>query len=262
VAPRRGDDGRTLIGCSGWAYAAWRGRFYPTGLPQRSWLEHYASRFATVESNASFYRLPTTDTVRGWAERVPDGFVVSVKLGQFGSHRMKLKGATRWLPNHVTVMTELGVHLGPTLVQLPPRWRRDLGRLDEFLHVARDLAPTWRWAVELRDPSWVHDDTVALLERYGAALCLHDLLPRHPLALTTSWTYLRFHGPHATQRPYTGRYGPRRLASWADRINAWSGDGIDIYAYFNNDVDGAAPLDATWLAHRSGPGFSDHAPSR
>ncbi|MFN8020335.1 MAG: DUF72 domain-containing protein [Acidimicrobiales bacterium] len=102
---------------------------------------------------------PDQKAARGWAERVLDGFVVSVKLGAFGSHRMKLRDAASWLPNHVRVMGELGARLGPTLVQLPPRWRRDTGRLDEFLDVARELAPDWRWAVELREPSWLHDDT-------------------------------------------------------------------------------------------------------
>ena len=29
------------IGCSGWSYKDWRGLVYPTGLPQRLWLDHY-----------------------------------------------------------------------------------------------------------------------------------------------------------------------------------------------------------------------------
>jgi len=47
---------------SGWKYPDWRGRFYPGGLPRRRWLEHYATGFATVESNAAFDRLPERDT--------------------------------------------------------------------------------------------------------------------------------------------------------------------------------------------------------
>ena len=50
--------GRVLVGTSGWQYRDWRGTFYPAGVPQRRWLEHYASRFATVENNGTFYRLP------------------------------------------------------------------------------------------------------------------------------------------------------------------------------------------------------------
>jgi uncharacterized protein YecE (DUF72 family) len=129
-------------------------------------------------------------------------------------------------------------------VQLPPRWRRNVERLDEFLSVAPH---TMRWAVELREESWLHDDVFALLARHGAALCLHDLLPRHPLTLTTDWTYIRFHGPDALNAKYQGRYGARRLASRADRLAGWLEDGTDVYAYFNNDYDGHAFADARTL---------------
>ena len=37
-----------FIGTSGWQYADWREAFYPRGVPQRAWLEHYAARFAVV----------------------------------------------------------------------------------------------------------------------------------------------------------------------------------------------------------------------
>ena len=45
------------IGCSGWQYRDWRGRFYERNLPANRWLEFYAERFDTVELNASSYRL-------------------------------------------------------------------------------------------------------------------------------------------------------------------------------------------------------------
>ena len=51
------------IGCSGWVYKDWRETFYPEKLPQRLWLEHYASVFDTVEINNTFYRLPTESAV-------------------------------------------------------------------------------------------------------------------------------------------------------------------------------------------------------
>jgi uncharacterized protein YecE (DUF72 family) len=72
-----------LVGTSGWQYRHWRGRFYPRALPQRAWLEHYASRFATVESNNAFYRLPEPGTFADWARRTPDDFVMAVKASRF-----------------------------------------------------------------------------------------------------------------------------------------------------------------------------------
>jgi uncharacterized protein YecE (DUF72 family) len=239
--------GRVRVGCSGWVYKDWRGVVYPARLPQREWFAAYARRFDTVEINSTFYRLPTAAAVEQWAAQAPAGFVYSVKLGGFGSHRMKLRDAGRWLPNHLDRVRRLGPSLGPNLVQLPPRWRRDPGRLDEFLAVApTDL----RWAVEVRDPSWLHDDVFAVLERHGAALCIHDLLPRHPWQLTTSWAFVRFHGPRAVDEPYHGRYGGRRLGRPATRIREWLEAGVDVYAYFNNDWQGNAVVDAEWLRGR------------
>lgn len=235
------------VGCSGWQYRDWGGVVYPHDIPKRRWFAHYTTLFDTVELNTTFYRLPAPATVERWRAAAPDGFLYSVKLGAFGSHRMKLRDAGSWLPNHVERVALLGCHAGPTLVQLPPRWRRDASRLDGFLAEA----PGWiRWAVELRDPSWLHDDVFEVLRRHGAALCVHDLLADHPFVLTAGWTYVRFHGPDALRRPYWGRYGPDRLEPWAERLAAMLDAGADVYAYFNNDYEGNAVLDAQWLGER------------
>lgn len=236
--------GTARIGCSGWAYADWRGVVYPHDAPQRSWFALYAARFDTVELNTTFYRLPRPETVDGWARQAPDGFTYAVKLGQFCTHRKRLKDPEMWLPNHLDRVGRLGAHLGPNLVQLPPRWSRNVERLDAFLTAAPD---TIRWAVELRDPSWLHDDVFSCLARHRAALCIHDLLDGHPWQLTTDWTYLRFHGPDAAAAPYRGRYGIERLRAVAATLRRWLAEGIDVSAYFNNDYDGHAVADAESL---------------
>jgi uncharacterized protein YecE (DUF72 family) len=233
------------IGCSGWAYDDWRGVVYPVELPKKSWFTHYAALFDSVELNTTFYRLPTAAAVDRWAAQAPPGFVYSLKLGAFGSHRMKLRDAASWLPNHVAIATRLGRALGPTVVQLPPRWKRNVERLDEFLTVA---PRTLRWAVELRDPSWLHDDVFEVLRRHGAALCVHDLLEGHPWIRTTDWAYVRFHGPVALEAKYMGRYGPQRLAKSAKTLERWLTEGRDVSAYVNNDYAGHAVADARWLA--------------
>jgi uncharacterized protein YecE (DUF72 family) len=228
-------------------YRDWRGVVYPEGLPQRRWFEHYASHFDTVEINNTFYRLPTPAAVDGWEAQAPSGFVYALKLGGFGSHRMKLRDGASWLPNHLDRVDRLGDHLGPNLVQLPPRWRRDAARLDDFLAAAPRRI---RWAVEIRERSWLHDEVFEVLARHGVALCIHDLLADHPWELTTDWTYVRFHGPDALERPYHGRYTGRRLWRVAERMASWLESGCDVYAYFNNDWHGAAFEDAAWLRDR------------
>ena len=220
---------------------------YPTDAPARTWFSLYAEQFDTVEVNNTFYRLPPPSTVEAWAAQAPPAFCYALKVGQFGSHRMKLRDAASWLPNHVDRAERLGPHLGPNLLQLPPRWKRNTERLEEFLAAA---PARLRWAVELREPSWVHDDVFELLARHGAALCIHDLLPDHPWVRTTDWTYLRFHGPRATEQKYHGRYGAQRLGAVARRLLAWIDEGVDVFAYFNNDYEGHAVADARWLRER------------
>jgi uncharacterized protein YecE (DUF72 family) len=228
-------------------YKDWRGVVYPPELRRREWFAFYAARFDTVELNTTFYRLPTPHAAEEWAAQAPPGFVYAVKLGAFGSHRMKLRDPARWLPNHLDRVRRLGPALGPNLVQLPPRWKRDAERLDDFLAATpRDM----RWAVEVRDGSWLHDDVFSVLERHRAALCIHDLLPDHPWVRTASWAFVRFHGPDAPAHPYQGRYGGRRLWRTARRLNDWLESGVDVYAYFNNDGDGHAFADAQWLRSR------------
>ena len=238
---------RARIGTSGWIYPEWRGAFYPDDLPERRWFGHYAEHFDTVEINNTFYRLPPASTVDRWAEQAPPGFTYAVKVGGFGTHRKKLRTRppgcrTTSTGSRVSAPTSV-----PTWCNCPRTGGANVGRLDEFLAAAPS---SMRWAVELRDPSWLHDDVYAVLSDHGAALVVHDLLPEHPWLLTTDWTYLRFHGPHAPDDPYRDRYTGRRLWRVAARIEHWLSEGIDVHAYFNNDQASAAPVDATWLRRK------------
>jgi uncharacterized protein YecE (DUF72 family) len=70
---------RPRVGCWGWNYKSWRGRFYPRELPADRWLPFYARRFDTVEVNNTFYRLPERATFAAWRSRVPPGFLLPSK---------------------------------------------------------------------------------------------------------------------------------------------------------------------------------------
>jgi hypothetical protein len=63
------------LGTSGYQYDHWKGTFYPADLRKDDWLARYATRFSTVEINATFYGLPTESTVAAWRDAVPDGFL-------------------------------------------------------------------------------------------------------------------------------------------------------------------------------------------
>jgi uncharacterized protein YecE (DUF72 family) len=231
------------IGTSGWQYRDWRGVLYPPGLPQRLWLEAYARRFDTVESNNAFYRLPSPETFANWRDRTPDGFVMAVKASRFLTHVKRLRDPDEPVARLMAHASALGPKLGPILLQLPPTLRADPGALDACL--ACFPAGT-RVAVEPRHDSWWTDDVRAVLEGRGAALCWADRRSRPvtPLWRTAGWGYLRFH--EGIARPWP-RYGRRALESWARRLaDAWPPGTAedDVYVYFNNDPGGAAVLDA------------------
>src|SRR5437870_1284000 len=78
------------VGTSGWSYKSWEKVFYPHDLPRARQLEFYATQFPSVEINASFYRLPTPNMVRGWRDRAPAGFIYAVKGSRFITHMKKL----------------------------------------------------------------------------------------------------------------------------------------------------------------------------
>jgi uncharacterized protein YecE (DUF72 family) len=231
------------IGTSGWQYRDWRGPFYPAGLPQARWLEHYATAFDTVESNAAFYRLPERRTFEAWAARTPPDFTMAVKASRYLTHILRLREPEEAVDRLVERASGLGAKLGPVLVQLPPRFRADPARLDRTL--ARFPAG-WRVAVEVRDPTWDADEIRAVLVEHGAALCLADrrgLL--RPLWRTTDWAYLRFHEGTASPRPC---YGDRALETWARRLCETWGPDADAWVYFNNDPRACAPANAVTFA--------------
>lgn len=230
------------IGCSGWVYKDWRGPFYPPEVKDRDRLAYYASRFDTAEINASFYRLPSEQTVEGWANRAPAGFVFAWKASRFITHNKKLKDCADSVSLVFGRMAALGHAFGPALVQLPPQLRRDEARLAAFLALPPKRL---RLAVEFRHESWYCPEVFKVLADFDAALCIsdHHAAPA-PWRVTASWAYVRGHGPGGR---YVGRYPQAELERWASVFDDWRSHGRDVYAFFDNDVKSAAPLDALEL---------------
>ena len=226
------------VGTSGWQYRDWKTRFYPEGLPQREWLSYFSTRFPTVEVNNSFYRLPNAETFERWGRESASGFVVAVKASRYITHIRRLRDAKDSVELFWERARRIGDKLGPVLFQLPPRFRADLDRLEEFLGV---LPKGMRPAFEFRDRTWQSEDVYRLMEKAGTAWVIPDRPGwRVPDVVTGGWAYLRFHeGGHA---PRGAGYRRDKLRRWADRIAAY--DARDVFAYFNNDPGAAAVRDA------------------
>ncbi len=237
------DKGNIHIGTCGWQYGHWKGPFYPEDLSNDELLAYYAGCFQTVEINNSFYRLPEKKTLRRWLERVPADFLFSFKANRYITHMKKLKDPGQPVSRMMDVANSLGDHLGPVLFQLPPRWNVNSERLLNFL---KALPPGYRYAFEFRDSSWHVPDVYNALGEAGAAFCIYEIGGLvSPRQVTADFVYIRLHGPET--EPYRGRYSTETLAGWAGALSSWSGEGKEIFCYFDNDEAGYAALDAARL---------------
>jgi uncharacterized protein YecE (DUF72 family) len=293
VAKKRNSAGRHFVGISGWTYKPWRGVFYPEGLAHRRELEYASRRMGSIEINGSFYSLQRPSSYRRWYEETPPGFVFAVKGSRFITHMKKLKDVEVPLANFLASgVLRLSDKLGPILWQFPERMPADLDRFARFLELlprttgeAADLAKghdermegrSWteaeaplplRHAFEVRNPSFLGPDFVALLREHGAALVFADTAGRWPYAedVTADFVYVRLHG---AEQLYASGYTDEQLDWWAARIREWkrgcqphdatcvaaegpaSAAARDVYVYFDNDAKVHAPFDAMRLIER------------
>jgi uncharacterized protein YecE (DUF72 family) len=230
------------VGCSGWVYRHWKGQFYPDGLPQKRWFQHYSADFDSVEINASFYRLPRPETFDRWREKAPPGFRYAVKVNRFITHMKKLLDCDEAVDEFIALARRLGPTLGPLLYQLPPSLKRNDERLGAFL---TRLPPDLEHVVEFRCADWYAEEVLALLDRNAVGFVVHDLVglasPRWASGRTA---YVRFHG---TSGKYRGRYSTGQISDWAGWLREQLAAGRSGWAFFNNDIGGDAIEDARAL---------------
>lgn len=233
------------IGTSGWYYKDWHKVFYPEDLPINQRLHFYAEHFNTVEINTTFYHMPKESTVKNWDAQVVKKFLFSVKASQYITHLKRLKDCGESLAYFYKRILFLKDKLGPILFQLPPSFKKDMQRIEQFIdHLDKKLPSVF----EFRHPSWFCDEVYDLLKKHKIALCLSDLGGHlSPLEITSHFTYIRLHGPHDS---YTGSYSAKNLNEWKKRILQFSQNKISTYCYFDNDAKGNAIKDANVLKRR------------
>lgn len=264
------------IGISGWTYAPWRGEFYPKGLAHRRELGYASERLSSIEINGTFYAMQKPSSFAKWRDETPEGFVFSVKGGRYITHVKRLVDAETALANFfATGVLTLGDKLGPFLWQLPPNLQFDAGKLSAFfallprtvsgaielasrrddklaedrVGLAVDGDGPLRHALEVRHPSFECDAAVELLRENDIGFVVADSAGRYPQirSVTSDFVYIRLHG---AEELYASGYDDAALDAWSERIGEWTSQGLDVFAYFDNDVKGYAPYDAMRLIER------------
>jgi len=242
--------GTIYIGTSGWSYKAWGQSFYPAEIPQREHFQFYATQFSTVEINATFYRLPQANTIAGWHQKAPPGFIFAVKGSRGITHYQRLNPGERSPDLFLERVNPLKEHLGPVLWQLPPNFAKNaenMERLDQFLG---RLPKGFYYAMEFRHPTWVDPEVHQILRNHQVAnVSLSSERMPMDLTLTAPFAYARFHGlAGGAAHDYTGE----ELQPWSLHLRKCAREGVDAYAYFNNDVNTRAPLNAATLIEMIG----------
>ena len=256
-----------LIGCSGWSYDDWIGRFYPKDIASRKsdWFSYYSKYFPTVEINSTFYRAPNEFVVKSWIEKglQRPGFEFSVKLPQMITHESILNDAPEKAAALASSFEDICVKplsdeklLGGVLIQLSPHFRLEgadsIGRLRALFQ----LLDTDRhdYAVEFRHRSWLNErgnevvsDALETLQDFGVASVIVDG-PGFPItrSLTSRHAYVRFHGrnydiwfrdeeddDHRINR-YDYLYTMSELEPWKARLEAIASNCDRARIYFNN----------------------------
>lgn len=239
------------IGTSGFYYDSWKNIFYPPYLNKSQWLEYYAKEFNTVEINSTFYNLPQIKTVERWSKIVNNGFIFCFKASKYITHTRHLSFRPETVEKFfLPIETVFNHNYSQALVlfQIP----QSLSIETENLHKLLTILPrNYKYAFEFRHISWFTEEIYSLLRNYNAALVLSDspktennyLWPRVDVD-TSDFMYIRFHGP---RKLYGSSYTRKELDAYGKLILEKVKRGKDVYAYFNNDIDGYAVANAQML---------------
>ena len=226
---------RIFLGTSGWAYSSWRPGFYPQKLPQKKFLEYYATQLNSVEVNYTFRQLPTPSMLSGWLAATGANFRFSFKAPQRITHILRLKGCSDTIAalSHALAPVVAVGRMGVVLFQLPPNFKVEAPRLDSFLDDAG--AAGLRMAFEFRHSTWFCDESYDVLRRHRVALCVaesDDLVTPDVVTAPFSCYRLRKSGYSTAQH--------ERIAGTLGRRSA---DG-EVFAYFKHEEQPAGALSA------------------
>ncbi len=232
------------VGTSGWAYPTWKPAFYPSEVPSRAFLHHYASQLTAVEVNYTFRTLPSRAQLEGWLAATPPGFRFSFKAPQRITHFARLQSCAEPLEQLLAALEparEAG-KLGPILFQLPPNFQASSSRLLAFLQSpALQASPKPQIAFEFRHPSWFSEEIYGMLRDHNAALCVadtDDLLT--PDVRTADFRCYRLRRD--------GGYSAAELKALAQRFTGLARE-ADTYVFLRHQEEPTGALNAGSLLH-------------
>jgi len=228
------------LGCSGWFYWHWKGKFYPENMPQSKWFKYYTKHFNTVELNSPFYHFPKISTAKTWYRQAPENFVYTLKVNRVITHIKKFKGTKKLINDFYKVGEQLKEKMGCFLFQLPPNIKFKTEKLKEIIN---QLDLEKKNVIEFRHLSWFQKEVYDELKSNNIIFCTVSS-PKLPedIVKTTNTIYIRFHGKGFW---YGSNYSNGELELWAKKIR--KSKAKEVWAYFNNDANAYAVKNCLYL---------------
>jgi uncharacterized protein YecE (DUF72 family) len=209
------------IGCSGWSYSAWIGPFYSSKLENSDWLRYYSQVFDYVEIDSSFYRMPNKFMVRNWVKKTLDNFRFTAKFPKIITHDKHLVDVNEEVYTFLNNMEPLQEKTLALLIQLPPSMQIMPG-LEGLKELVRLLDGRFRYAVEVRHPSWFQDLAYNFFADNDICMVWSQLARMStPPIVTTDFLYVRFIGDRTIDEKDFGKIQKDRVLEmkrWANKI--------------------------------------------
>jgi uncharacterized protein YecE (DUF72 family) len=247
----------------------WKSAFYPRGAASDSYLSFYSQAFPAVEIDSTFYAIPPVHSVESWAAHTPEGFCFTAKAPRSITHDRVMEGALPEVEAFCRALEPLGPRLGPVLLQFPYFNRQTFPDDALFLNRLRSFLPglprEFRWALEIRNRSWIGPELLDLLRASSVAFTFisHPWMPepeeyeRPADLITAPFSYIRWLGDRHRIEELTTSWD-QTLVDRTDDLKKWVGvvrtlEPLvkDIFAFANNHYSGHSPatlreFDALW----------------
>lgn len=227
------------IGTSGWYYDHWENVLYPPGTSKSDRFLIYQKKFNAVEINATFYRIPFPNVVKGWYKKAPPDFKFVAKAHRQITHQLKLVNTSEFMERFISAVSMLEDKLANILFQFPPSLKYNFNLLADFL---ANLPQNYRYSCEFRNSSWEREETYDLLRKHQITYCTVSR-KNYPFneVITSDIVYYRLHGPKAI---CASSYSDDWLYQLGQRIIALP---QTVFVFFNNDIGGHAVRNAEQL---------------
>jgi uncharacterized protein YecE (DUF72 family) len=234
---------KLYIGTAGWSLpAAVRDQFAAEG----SILTRYASRFAGVEINSSFYRTHRLSTYQRWAESVPEDFRFVVKVPKQITHAQRLQINHVLFQEFMNTCTGLGSKLGGLLVQLPPSLNYDHQIAEDFWALVRDTTDV-PVVCEPRHATWFNDAVENQMRHWHIGRVAADPAIETAARETGGDSKVLYYRWHGSPQMYYSAYSASQLQTLQQQVESSQKTSQQIWCIFDNTAAGAATTNALTL---------------